>query len=54
MKCDLCKSESGDRKLCSVCADAIQRLLHISTQQKHTEVSAETKKAPGAAATAGR
>ncbi len=52
MKCELCKSESADRRLCSVCADAIQRLIQITTEGKRSETRAEPGKARSAAASA--
>jgi hypothetical protein len=54
MKCELCQSESADSRLCSVCAEAIQRLLHITTEQQYSQPAAEPGKSRGAAATAGQ
>ncbi len=53
MKCELCKSESADRRLCSVCADAIQRLIQIATEGRRSEAHPEPGKPRGAAAGAG-
>lgn len=50
MKCELCHSNSGDRPLCRVCAEAVQRVINISVEGKRTQVDPEPGKSRGAAA----
>jgi hypothetical protein len=53
MKCELCHRNSADERLCRVCAEAVQRVLQITIEGKHTQVNSEPGKASGKAVGAG-
>ncbi len=54
MSCELCKRDSGESRLCSVCAEAVRRVIEISSEQSRFQVSVESGPAQGTAARAGK
>ena len=53
MQCEMCKRNAGERRLCSVCAEAVQRVLKIAIEKKRVEITQEPGAAKGSAAGAG-
>ncbi len=52
MSCELCKRDSGESRLCNVCAEAVRRVIQISSEQNRLQVSVESSPVQGTAARA--